>query len=279
MRATHRRDTRQRAARGLLPLFVTPPHSKDVLALLDEERRSLFLAGVVGEKLPAVTRLHGVAGGWHQVAFSRLGEQDADHAIAAQVAHYRALGCDVEWAAYAHDGPPDLVRRLARHGFEVGEHEAVVVLDLRTRPVWLDNPLTHRVEPVRTPEQLAAFAQVAEQIFDSDQTPVTRELEARLAEGSTEHVAYLGYDGDVVAAVARLYTHPASAFGGLYGGGTLEAHRGRGLYRASVESRARDAARAGARYLRVDAMPTSQPILERLGFQVLTYVWPCLLRK
>jgi hypothetical protein len=258
-------------------LSVTPSHLKPVLGLLDEERRSLFSSGVVGERLPALTRLHGLAGAWHQIAFSALGERDADRVIAEQVAHYRGVGCGVEWVAYAHDGPPDLVRRLERHGFEVGEREAVVVLDTRARPAWFESQSPHRVEPVRTLAQLAEFTRAAEQIFGTDQTPVTRELEARLAEGSTEHIAYLGYEGDVVASVARLYTHPSSAFGGLYGGGTLEGHRSRGLYRATVERRARDALRSGARYLRVDALPTSQPILERLGFEVLTYVWPCLL--
>lgn len=258
-------------------MSVISHHSKEILTLLDEERRSLFVAGVVGERLPAVTRLHGTAGDWHQISFSSLSGPDADRIIAEQVAHYRALGCGVEWAAYAHDSPPDLVRRLERHGFEVGQREAVVVLDSHTCPAWLERPSQHRVEPVRTPEQLAAFVRVAEHVFGNDQAPVTRELEARLTESSAEHVAYLGYDGDEVASVARLYTHPASAFGGLYGGGTLEAFRGRGLYRATVERRAHDALSAGARYLRVDALPTSQPILERLGFQVLTYVWPCLL--
>ena len=135
----------------------------------------------------------------------------------------------------------------------------------------------HVAACAQVPEVNAVAVSAAEQIFGTDQTPVTRELEARLAEGSTEHIAYLGYEGDVVASVARLYTHPSSAFGGLYGGGTLEGHRGRGLYRATVQRRAHDAQRAGARYLRVDALPTSQPILERLGFEVLTYVWPCLL--
>lgn len=258
-------------------MSIVPPHLKHVLARLDEERRSLFPAGVLGERLPGLTRLHGVAGDWHQVSFSALSEHDADRVIQEQVAHYREKRSGVEWAAYAHDSPADLLQRLERHGFEVGAREAVVVLDLQTRPPWLDSQSPHRVEPVCTREELATFTRVAEAIFGTDQTPVTRELEARLAEGSTEHIAYLGYDGDAVASVARLYTHPNSAFGGLYGGGTLAGHRGRGLYRAVVERRARDAARSGARYLRVDALPTSQPILERLGFEVLTYVWPCLL--
>ena len=233
--------------------------------------------GVSGQALAQVTRLYGIAGGWHQIAFSALSHGDADRVIAAQAAHYRALGTSVEWAAYAHDGPSDLLARLARHGFETGPREAVVVLDGRVRRPWLDAPGPHRVEPVRSRGDLRAFAAAAETIFAADQTPVVRELEARLLEGSSQHVAYIGFSGGAVAAVGRLYTHPESQFGGLYGGGTLEAHRGRGLYRAMVARRALDAVGAGARYLRVDALPTSQPILERLGFEVLTYLWPCVL--
>ncbi len=65
-------------------------------------------------------------------------------------------------------------------------------------------------------------------------------------------------------------------FGGLYGGGTLAAMRGRGFYRAVLTVRARDAITFGARYLIVDALPTSAPILGRLGFVKLTDTWPCV---
>jgi hypothetical protein len=257
--------------------LIPPSHLERVLVLLDAERRALFMTGIEGEALPRVTRLHGVAGDWHQIAFSALDEADADAVIADQVAHYRALGASVEWAAYAHDVPADLVPRLERHGFEVGQREAVMVLDLTTSPDWLSAPCPHRVERVRTAGELAIFADVAERTFCREQTPVVRELEARLAESSTGHAAYIVYDGASPASVARLYTHPTSSFAGLYGGGTLDAHRGRGLYRAAVQRRALDALLAGARYLRVDALPMSQPILQRLGFEVVTYAWPCLL--
>lgn len=262
-----------------MPAIITPAHLVHVRDRLDAERRTLLPAGVAGEVLPRVTRLHGLAADWHQVAFSALSEADADLVIAEQVAHYRALGAGVEWTVYAHDTPSDLVLRLEQHGFEVGPREAVVVLDSHTRPAWLDAPCPHRIERVRTRGALRVFANVAERIFGRDQTAVVRELEARLAKPSLEHrlehAAYLVYDGDEVASVGRLYTHPDSLFAGLYGGGTLEGHRGRGLYHASVQCRALDAVRAGARYLRVDALPTSQPILEQLGFEVLTYAWPC----
>lgn len=248
-----------------------------MLERLDRERRSLFPAGVAGQALAEVTRLHGLAGDWHQVAFSALTPGTADRVIAEQVAHYRELRVGVEWTAYAHDAPEDLLARLERHGFEIGPREAVVVLDCQVRPPWLEAPPAHQVEPVRSWRDLRAYAAAAETIFGADQTPIVRELEARLVEGSSDHVAYIAYVGGEAAAVGRLYTHPDSHFAGLYGGGTLAPYRGRGLYRAVVARRARDAVRAGARYLRVDALPTSQPILERLGFEVLTYVWPCAL--
>ncbi|MFD4043109.1 GNAT family N-acetyltransferase, partial [Streptomyces sp. NPDC058605] len=63
---------------------------------------------------------------------------------------------------------------------------------------------------------------------------------------------------------------------GLWGGGTVEGWRGRGLYRALVAHRARAAADRGYRYLQVDAMSTSRPILERLGFEPLTTTTPYL---
>lgn len=251
--------------------------SPSVLALLDDERRTLFPRGAEGDLLPHVTRVRGDGGDWHQIAFSALSDENADAVIAGEVAHYRALATSVEWTAYAHDRPADLLERLARHGFTIGEREAVMVLDTKQRPEWLDAPPAHRVIAVEDAEQLRAYAALARQIRGDDHAPIVRELEARLAEGSREHVAYIAFDEGVPACIARLHTHPASAFGGLYGASTLEGHRGRGLYRATVTRRVADAILAGARYARVDALPTSQPILERLGFEALTHAWPCVL--
>jgi predicted acetyltransferase len=71
-------------------------------------------------------------------------------------------------------------------------------------------------------------------------------------------------------------THHDSWFGYLGTGGVREAFRGRGVYRALLAARARDARERGARFLLVDAQPTSEPILRRMGFEVLTSTWPCV---
>ncbi|QYC42645.1 hypothetical protein Nocox_25210 [Nonomuraea coxensis DSM 45129] len=50
--------------------------------------------------------------------------------------------------------------------------------------------------------------------------------------------------------------------------------RGRGVYRALVAYRARDALARGYRYLQVDASAESRPILARLGFAALATTTP-----
>lgn len=63
----------------------------------------------------------------------------------------------------------------------------------------------------------------------------------------------------------------------LWGGATLPAWRGRGIYRALVARRASLAQERGRRYIEVDAFDDSRPILERPGFVAVTtttpYVW------
>lgn len=81
----------------------------------------------------------------------------------------------------------------------------------------------------------------------------------------------------VIVSAAWLEINPGTDFAGLWGGSTLPAWRGRGLYKALVAARAQVAAARGVRYLQVDASTNSEPILRRLGFKAITtttpYVW------
>ena len=244
---------------------------------LDLERRRLARDGEVVEVLPHVTRLRPADGAYHTVIFSALDAVDADAVIAEQVDHYRRLAAGFEWKVYAHDRPADLRDHLARHGFAVGPQEAVLALDLSDPPAWVDAPPPAGCEVVRvqTLGQVEPFREAAGEIFGKEYGLTSGQLARSIEAGSTQHVAYVATCDGVPASVGRLYTHPHSHFGGLYGGGTREVFRGRGFYRALVAARARDARPLGARYLVVDALPTSRPILERLGFVHLTDTWPC----
>lgn len=242
---------------------------------LDEERRSLAHDGEIIEKLPDVTRLRATDGTHYIVIFSSLSETTADATIAREVAHHRASGVPFEWKLYAHDKPVDLRERLMRQGFAIGQHEAVLVLDLTVPPDWITQPDT-RVVRCNDAAGVADYRRVAETVFGKDFTFTATQLLDALRAGSTQHRAYVAYapSGEPVS-IGRLYTHPQSAFGGLYGGGTLPGFRGQGYYRATLAARARDAIQLGARYLIVDALPSSRPIVERLAFVRLTDTWPC----
>jgi GNAT superfamily N-acetyltransferase len=65
-----------------------------------------------------------------------------------------------------------------------------------------------------------------------------------------------------------------SGFATLWGGGTLPAWRGQGVYRALVAQRANLARGRGYRHLEVDASDESRPILARLGFAAVTTTTP-----
>jgi GNAT superfamily N-acetyltransferase len=58
----------------------------------------------------------------------------------------------------------------------------------------------------------------------------------------------------------------------LFGGGVLEEARGRGVYRSLVRARWDYAVERGTPALTVQAGRMSRPILERLGFQLITQV-------
>ena len=247
-----------------------------VLKQLDRDRRHLARDGEVLDVLPDLTRLRAADGSHHTVIYAALDEHTADAAIAREVAHHRGLGVPFEWKHFAHDGPADMLRRLERSGFEIGPCEAVLVYDLSDVPPWANVPEAAAVVRVDRLEQVSAYRAVAEAVVGKDYAFTAGQLAEAIRAGSTQHRGYIALAPDgTPAAVGRLYTHPDSAFAGLYGGGTLPSHRGQGLYRATVAARACDAVALGARYLLVDALPTSRPILERLGFRWLTDTWPC----
>ena len=249
-------------------------HSK-VLTRLDQDRRTLWTCAYQIDIGPHVTRAWSNDQSHHWIIFTTLSAENADAIIEQQIEHYQRLGKSCEWKLYAHDTPADLRSRLETHGFRIGICEAVMVFDLNDAAAWIEQSDASSVARIDRLEQIADYKHVAGEVFGKDHEFVAHELAEALAKGSTETRGYIGYVDGQPASIGRMYTHPQSAFAGLYGGGTLERFRGRGLYRTLVAARARDALASGAKYLLVDALPTSRPILQRMGFEKVTETWPC----
>ena len=245
---------------------------QEILHRLDYERRNLAMPGTVRELLPSITRTNSP---YHAIGWSSLTAENADSVIAHEIDHHRSLGVPFEWKLYSHDTPGDLLMRLQRHGFDVGEREAVLVYDLANRPEWMNDGNTKNVIQIQRLDQIPIYKNLIADNFDEFEKAIIADLSEAIRSGSTHHRIYITYDGSQPVSSGRLYTHPDSSFAGLYGGETLPAFRGRGHYRALVAARARDALASGAKFLQVDALPTSRPILQRLGFQWLADTWPC----
>ncbi|SNX56290.1 hypothetical protein SAMN06272735_0737 [Streptomyces sp. TLI_55] len=228
------------------------------------------------ERTDKVVRQVSTAHGWNGVVWSDLDAGSADAAIAEQIAYYSGLGHEFEWKLYGHDLPVDLGQRLRAAGFTPQPEETLMIGEVNDLTLDAEPPEGIRVVPVTDQAGVDLVADVHEAAFGTDSTRLRRQLLAQLTADPETVVAVVALDGDTPVSAARMELVPGTRFAGLWGGGTVEAWRGRGIYRALVALRAREAVERGYRYLQVDAMSTSRPILERLGFAPLTTTTPYL---
>jgi GNAT superfamily N-acetyltransferase len=169
------------------------------------------------------------------------------------VARMRELPGHVEWKYYSHDGP-ELRERLLEAGLEPDDEETVVVAEAASIP-----PPPDDVELRIVNEE---FVELAARVFgDRFDLPEKAVAVVALVDGRPVSGGRVDLDED-------------TDFAGLFGGITLPEYRGRGLYRATVARRAELAREGGYRWLYSDALPTSRPILERLGFVPITTTTP-----
>ena len=207
-----------------------------------------------------------------------LTDRDWDQLIRAQVSHFQDLGQPFEWKTFSHDHPQDFLRRLECFGFSRGDAEAVMVAPgqrVADEPGAV--PPGIEVFRLRTGSDFQALAEELGQAFGEAHDVQARAYELAVA-AFPESVFVLGARtrGELVAS-GRLELVAGSDFGTLWGGSVVPSWRHRGLYRALVTRRAQLALEAGFSLLEVDALPSSQPILERLGFAMVTatvpYTW------
>jgi GNAT superfamily N-acetyltransferase len=248
-----------------------------VLALFDRDMREGARPDAPGarvERAGKVVRQVGADKGWNGVLWSDLDETSADAAIAEQVRFFSRLGGGFEWKSYGHDRPENLGQRLRAAGFTAEPEETLMIAELSDLALDAEPPEGVRLLPVTDRAGVDLVADVHERAFGVDSTRLRHQLLAQLTGDSDTVVAVVALAGEVPVSAARMELLPGARFAGLWGGGTVESWRGRGIYRALVAHRARVAADRGYRYVQVDASSQSRPILARLGFQALTTTTP-----
>ena len=212
--------------------------------------------------------------GWSGVVWSRLDESTADAAVTKLVARLRGFDGHAEWKLYGYDRPDDLAQRLVAAGLEPLDEEAVLVAELCALDLDALLPVGVEVRVAGDAEAVAVWVEVNELVFGERHNGVGRLLLRALERERPRDLGVIAYAGGEPVSAGRIEFNERSEFASLWGGGTLAPWRGRGIYRATVLERARLAHERGYRFLQVDALPASRPILERLGFVRLTTTRP-----
>ena len=213
-------------------------------------------------------------GGWHGVMWCDLDTPGADRVIAEQIDRFGRLGTDWEWKHHSYDRPPDLPDRLVAAGLNAEPSEALMVAELAELALDPAVPDGVLLVPVVDDAAVAALVGLHDEVFGGDHTAVGQALVERLGADPPTAAAVLAVVDGVAVSAGRVEFARGTDFASIWGGGTLPAWRGRGLFRAVVAYRAALASAEGFRYLQVDATDDSRPILARLGFVELATTTP-----
>ena len=217
-----------------------------------------------------------VAGGdgWNGVIWSDLDRPAADAVIAAQISRFAELGRRWEWKHYSHDQPPDLPDRLLAAGFTREPAEALLVAEIAGLALDVPPPPGVELRAVTDREGVEALVAVLDEVFGEDHADLGDALLAALARRPDTVAAVVAFAAETPVAAGRVEFRSGTDFAGLWGGATLPAWRGQGVFRSLVAHRAALASTRGFRYLQVDASADSRPILRRLGFVELGTTTP-----
>ena len=232
--------------------------------------------GVAVERDGPLVRFLGLKGGGF-VLYRDLGGVGGpmlDELIARQVRVFAARGERFEWKLHGHDRPIDLPDRLRAAGFVAEDRETVVIAPVAQVAGPLARSVGVALREVTERRDFERIVAMEVAVWGDDHGHLAEMFELeRAADPDSITIVVAEAAGEVVCA-AWVRFEDGTDFATLWGGATLPAWRGRGIYRATVAYRANLAAARGFRLLEVDASDDSRPILERLGFVAVTTTTP-----
>lgn len=244
----------------------------EVLAELDTLRRA---SGVAAGHTDLV-REYSADGSECRIVFADLADGEVGEIVRGERELARSGGYTLEWKVYGHDRQRGLAAGLEAAGFEPDEEEQVLVLPVAEASSALFDTSGYDVRQVTDAAELDDYAEISRQIGRHNPDEERRQL-ARLLEEQPDvmsvHIAYA--QGEPVSC-GRVHFQAGSPFAELAGARTKTTHRRQGFFTAVVGSRLRQAGERGCALLVTDALPTSEPILRKRGFEVVTFTRPYL---
>jgi hypothetical protein len=189
--------------------------------------------------------------------------------------HYRNKGItQVEWKSRDHDDIPGLREALIEHGFEPEDPESIMIGRATLLDVEVPLPDGVTLRKLTEESDVRTMVLMQDEAFGestADYAAPTLMHRLALDEGMELWVAEA--EGRIVSA-GRVEPVAGTDFAGIWGGATLEAWRGRGIYRALTAVRARAAIAAGKTFINSDSTEYSRPILERSGLVKVSTTTP-----
>jgi hypothetical protein len=253
---------------------------EDFLLAYDQQLRTdAETPSAIALTLVGSLRLVTFEGGQGFVTYPHLEGAEAEHVpqVVTQVLdHYRQNPeiTRVEWKTRGHDRIPGLHESLVDNGFKPEEPESIMIGRAHLLDVDVPLPVGVTLRQVSDVNDVRAMAAMEDAAFNSAiGSETARALLRRLAldDGMELWVAEVG---EKIVAAGRLEPVAGTAFAGIWGGATLEAWRGQGIYRALTAARARSALAAGKALIHSDSTEYSRPILERSGLVKVSTTTP-----
>lgn len=246
----------------------------EVLSLLDFERLNVLSGVTRSSEIGIIKDDSWSDGKCCEVVYSSCSESEVDHLIKSEIDLARSAQYELEWKVYGHDEPHCLGERLAAAGFEAGDREAFLVFAADEQALERFGIIQHDIKKITCMEGLRDYQLIQEEVSGRSAVRQIDEFRDMLENHPSEMSVYVAYVDGEPAACGRTYYLNGSRIAGLYGGQTRERFRKQGLFTQLVATRIREALERGIFMISVDALPTSEPIFKKYGFEFVTFTQP-----
>ena len=255
---------------------MTPKHQREIFDALDFERQTILYPGVTRFSDKGVLRDVAADGKSAEIVYTSCAADEIAQVIDQQIQIARNSAYELEWKVYGHDQPPGLEEHLAAAGFEAGAKEAFLIFQAAPESLERFSPCQSEIRRVTTRDGLNDYQTIVEEVRGKGCQQAIEQYVFLLENHPKNISVYVAYADGEPAACGRVYFHKDSRFAALYGGSTRERFRKRGLFTEIVAVRLREAFHRGIEMICVDALPTSEPILRKRGFERVTDTQPWL---